>query len=168
MEPLAPARAAARSTRMVDNRSPGKRSATMRAVRGKDTAPEWRVRRLLHRNGYRYRVHRKDLPGKPDLAFASRRKAIFVHGCFWHGHGCQIGQPPKSNLGYWLSKIDRTKARDADSVRRLRCLGWSVLTVWQCETENVQTLWASLRAFLGPALACRPKVRRKPPDHTQY
>jgi DNA mismatch endonuclease (patch repair protein) len=141
---------------MVDNRSPEKRSATMRAVRGKDTRPEWVVRRLLHRNGYRYRVHRKDLPGKPDLAFAGRRAAIFVHGCFWHGHACAIGQPPKSRLDYWLPKLEQNKARDVEKVAQLQSLGWSVLTVWQCQTGDEDTLQQLLRAFLGPPRDPRP------------
>jgi DNA mismatch endonuclease (patch repair protein) len=139
---------------MVDNRSPEKRSGTMRAVRGKDTTPEWIVRKLLYQMGYRYRLHRRDLPGKPDLVFLSRRKAIFVHGCFWHGHGCPIGQPPKSRLNYWLPKLERNKARDAERINQLQSLGWSVLTVWQCETGDTEALCVSLSAFLGPAKPC--------------
>jgi len=108
---------------MVDNRSPEKRSATMRAVRGKNTGPEWAVRKLVHGMGYRYRLHRKDLPGKPDLTFPGRRKAIFVHGCFWHAHGCHMGQPPKSRLDYWLPKLERNKERDAERVAQLEDLG---------------------------------------------
>lgn len=134
---------------MADNRSPEKRSSTMRAVRGKDTSPEWTVRRLLHRLGYRYRLHARNLPGSPDIAFPARRKAIFVHGCFWHAHGCSIGQPPKSRLDYWLPKLERNRERDSRKDAALMALGWKTLTVWQCETRDSDALAASLRAFLG-------------------
>lgn len=120
----------------------------MKAVRGKDTGPEWTVRRLVHRMGYRYRLHRKDLPGKPDLVFLTRRKVIFVHGCFWHAHGCQIGQPPKSRLDYWLPKLERNRERDAEKVEELKALGWSVLTVWQCETQDTEVLANRIHKFL--------------------
>lgn len=123
----------------------------MQAVRGKDTGPEWIVRRLLHRLGYRYRLHRKDLPGKPDLVFPARRKAIFVHGCFWHAHGCRYGKPPKSALEYWLPKLDQNRKRDAEKSARLEARGWTVLTVWQCETKDTEALTAKLRAFLDRA-----------------
>ncbi len=123
----------------------------MQAVRGKDTGPEWIVRRLLHGLGYRYRLHGKTLPGKPDLVFPARRKAIFVHGCFWHAHGCRYGRPPKSALDYWLPKLEQNKRRDADKRARLEALGWTVLTVWQCETKDIEALTATLRAFLGAA-----------------
>jgi DNA mismatch endonuclease (patch repair protein) len=134
---------------MTDTRSPAQRRAIMQAVRGKDTAPEYIVRRLLHRLGYRYRLHAHALPGRPDVVFPSRRKAVFVHGCFWHGHGCVIGQPPKSRLDYWLPKLERNKERDAANRAQLEALGWSVLTVWQCGTRKTEALEADLRAFLG-------------------
>jgi len=133
---------------MVDNRSSEKRSATMKAVRGKNTGPEFTVRRLVHRMGYRYRLYRKDLPGKPDLVFPSRRKVIFVHGCFWHAHGCRIGQPPKSRLDYWIPKLKRNKERDAEKVEELNTLGWSVLTIWQCETRDMEALAERVHKFL--------------------
>ena len=120
----------------------------MQAVRDKNTGPEWVVRRLLHGLGYRYRLHRRDLPGTPDLVFPSRRKAILVHGCFWHAHGCRYGRAPKSRLDYWLPKLERNKERDAEKQARLEALRWRVLTVWQCETRDVDALTVKLCAFL--------------------
>lgn len=134
---------------MTDTRTPAQRRAIMQAVRGKDTGPEYAVRRLLHRLGYRYRLHARALPGRPDLVFPGRRKAVFVHGCFWHSHGCAIGRPPKSRLDYWLPKLNRNRERDAANRAQLEALGWSVLTVWQCETRKTDALEAGLLAFLG-------------------
>ena len=133
---------------MADNRSPEQRSATMRAVRGKDTKLERTVRQLVHGLGYRYRLHRKDLPGKPDLAFPRRKKAIFIHGCFWHAHGCAIGQPPKSKLDYWIPKLERNAERDAANVERLEAMGWSALTLWQCEIQDFDSLAGRIELFL--------------------
>jgi DNA mismatch endonuclease (patch repair protein) len=121
----------------------------MQAVRGKDTAPELAVRSLLHRMGYRFRLHRKDLPGTPDIVLPGRRAAIFVHGCFWHGHGCKIGQPPKSRLDYWLPKIEANRERDGHKAAALQAAGWRVLTVWQCEIKDLDVLEARLWNFLG-------------------
>ena len=133
---------------MTDNRSPESRSALMSRIRGKDTAPEVAVRRVLHSLGYRFRLHRRDLPGTPDIVFPSRRKVIFVNGCFWHAHGCSKGRAPKSRLDYWKPKLKTNKARDAAQVRALKKLGWSVLTVWQCETNDADVLAARLVDFL--------------------
>lgn len=115
------------------------RSRTMRAVRGRDTRPEMAVRRLLHRLGYRFRLHRADLPGRPDLAFPVRHKAVFVHGCFWHGHTCAKASKPKSNASYWSAKIAGNKWRDRQHSRALRALGWRVLTVFECATHPSKT-----------------------------
>ena len=120
----------------------------MQSVKSKDTGPELIVRRLLHAMGYRYRLHRRDLPGKPDIAFISRRKAIFVHGCFWHGHDCPKGRLPKSRLDYWRPKLDRNKARDRTKEEQLKSLGWSVLVIWQCETVDKETLALRLQDFV--------------------
>ena len=120
----------------------------MQAVRTKDTGPEWAVRRLLHSLGYRYRLHRKDLPGKPDLVFPCRKKTIFVHGCFWHAHDCRFGRPPKSRLDYWIPKLKQNKKRDTKNRLRLEVLGWQVLTVWQCEIEDLDALTAKLCDYL--------------------
>ena len=121
---------------MADNRSPQSRSALMSRIRGSNTAPELLVRRLLHKLGYRFRLHRHDLPGTPDIVLPSKRKVIFVNGCFWHAHGCRIGRPPKSRPEFWLPKLERNRKKDARDKRRLRSLGWKVLTVWQCQTRT--------------------------------
>ena len=133
---------------MVDTRTKEQRRRIMQAVRNKDTRPEWTIRRLLYDLGYRYRLHRRDLPGKPDLVFPGRKKAVFVHGCFWHAHGCRYGHPPKSRLDYWLPKLEQNKKRDAVKRAQLEALNWQVLTVWQCEIKNLDVLTARLCAFL--------------------
>ena len=123
----------------------------MRAVRGRDTRPEIAVRRLLHRLGYRFRLHRADLPGRPDLAFPVRHKAVFVHGCFWHGHDCRRGaRAPKQNADYWSAKIARNIARDAAAQAALAALGWDALVVWECRLRDTAALEAALADFLGP------------------
>ena len=124
---------------MADRVSPQRRSAIMSRVGTKDTKPEIQVRRMLHGLGYRYRLHRKDLPGKPDLVFPKRRKVIFVHGCFWHGHGCQWGKLPKSRLDYWAPKIRANRARDKSVVVALSERGWKAFEVWQCELRDLDT-----------------------------
>ena len=111
------------------------RSRIMASVRSKNTKPEMRVRKTAHRIGYRYRLHRKDLPGKPDLAFPSRRIALFVHGCFWHGHPCKRGdRMPATNVDYWREKIARNQRRDTANRLLLRELGWTPVVVWECQT----------------------------------
>jgi DNA mismatch endonuclease, patch repair protein len=134
---------------MTDKLTPEQRSNLMRRVRGKDTAPEMIVRRLAHGAGFRFRLHRKDLLGKPDLCFPGRRKVIFVHGCFWHGHGCKIGRLPKSRPEFWQPKIARNRERDAEVAAALSALGWGVLTVWQCETKDIDDLRQRIVDFLG-------------------
>ena len=126
------------------------RSENMRRIRGKDTRPELAVRKLLRSLGFPgYRLHRKDLPGRPDVAFVGRRKAILIHGCFWHGHDCKVGRrEPKSNRDYWLPKIERNRRRDAAHQVELARLGWSVLTVWECELRDLPALSARLTAFM--------------------
>lgn len=127
------------------------RSRTMRAVRGRDTAPERAVRGLLHAMGYRFRLHRRDLPGTPDLAFPARRAVVFVHGCFWHGHDCRRGaRAPRRNAGYWAAKIARNGARDAATAAALAALRWRSFVVWECALRDPAALGAELRAFLGP------------------
>ena len=113
------------------------------------TKPELIVRRLLHSMGFRYRLHRRDLPGRPDIVFVSRRKAIFVHGCFWHGHDCPKGRLPKSRLDYWQPKLDETKNRDRIKQEQLQSLGWRVLVIWQCETVDTRALAPRLQDFVG-------------------
>jgi DNA mismatch endonuclease (patch repair protein) len=121
----------------------------MQSVRQKNTGPELAVRRLLHGMGYRFRLHRRDLPGTPDIVFPSRKKVIFVHGCYWHGHGCSKGRLPKSGLAYWGPKIARNQERDATNAADLGRAGWEVLTVWQCEMQDEQSLAERLVAFLA-------------------
>jgi DNA mismatch endonuclease (patch repair protein) len=121
----------------MDKLTPERRSANMSRIRSRDTSPEMLVRRLVHGMGYRFRLHSQDLPGRPDLIFPGRQKVIFVHGCFWHSHGrCGIAHVPKSNLAYWLPKLERTKRRDAANLKTLRGLGWQVLTIWECQLGN--------------------------------
>lgn len=121
----------------------------MQAVRSKDTKPELAVRRLACELGYRYRLHRKDLPGKPDLAFIGRRKAVFVHGCFWHGHDCARGaRQPKTNNVYWVEKIARNQARDQVHLATLSARGWRILVIWECELKQLDLMRARLAAFL--------------------
>jgi DNA mismatch endonuclease (patch repair protein) len=130
--------------------SPELRRRTMQAVKSKDTAPELTVRRLAHGMGYRFRLHRKDLPGKPDLVFPRRRRVIFVHGCFWHGHDCARGaRIPKGNRDYWLEKIGRNRARDQKNLEQLTAAGWTSLVVWECNMRNKQELKAHVRDFLN-------------------
>jgi DNA mismatch endonuclease, patch repair protein len=126
------------------------RSAIMRAVKSRDTKPEMAVRSLAHRLGFRFRLHRKSLPGCPDLVFVARRKAIFVNGCFWHGHDCKRGaRMPKANAPYWRAKIAGNMRRDAAARAALAAAGWDALTVWECETRDEGALSARLAAFLG-------------------
>lgn len=130
--------------------TPAERSARMRLIRSRDTRPEIAVRRLVHGMGYRYRLHDKALPGRPDLVFRGRRKIIFVHGCFWHLHqDCRNNRPPKSRRDYWQPKLERNAARDEESQRRLRELGWAPLVVWECEIADRERLAERIRAFLG-------------------
>jgi DNA mismatch endonuclease (patch repair protein) len=130
---------------------PEKRSAVMRRVKGKDTAPEMTVRKALTAQGARYRLHRKDLPGSPDIVLPGRRLAFFVHGCFWHGHDCPRGsRVPKQNRDYWVRKVARNRARDATSREALMTLGWRVETIWECELKDARALEADLQRRLAP------------------
>ncbi|MFZ5811310.1 MAG: very short patch repair endonuclease [Thermodesulfobacteriota bacterium] len=125
----------------MDKISKEKRSWTMSRVKGKDTSPEKIVRSLLHRLGYRFRLHRKDLPGRPDVVLPKKRIAIFVHGCFWHRHeGCPRATTPRTNQDYWLQKFSRNVARDKKAFSDLTALGWSVIVVWECEMKNIPLL----------------------------
>jgi DNA mismatch endonuclease (patch repair protein) len=130
------------------------RSENMRAIRSKDMRPELAVRSLVHRLGYRCRLHRKDLPGKPDLVFASRRKVIFVHGCFWHSHrGCKAAHVPKSNLEYWGPKLERNRVRDKKALKAIKAIGWDAFVIWECETKDEVALADSIQTFLEPCCA---------------
>lgn len=123
----------------------------MALVRARDTGPELLVRRLLHSMGYRYRLHRKDLPGSPDIVFGKRRKVIFVHGCFWHRHrdpNCRLARLPKSRSDFWLSKLSSNADRDLRNEMALKATGWDVLLVWECQISNSEQLQNELRGFL--------------------
>ena len=134
---------------MTDVYDAAKRSAVMRRVKGRNTTPEMTVRKTLTRLGARYRLHRKDLPGNPDIVMPGRRLAIFVHGCFWHGHDCARGaRAPKQNREYWVGKIGRNVARDARSAQALTEQGWRVETIWECELKD--GLEARLQRLLSP------------------
>lgn len=135
----------------MDRLTPEARSRLMSHVKGKDTTPEMVVRRLVHGMGYRYRLHGRNLPGKPDLVFASRKKIVLVHGCFWHRHqGCSKASTPKTRMDFWQAKFDRNVARDVKTLRDLSDLGWEVLTVWECQTKAAEVLRERLATFLGP------------------
>nr|VFK56751.1 MAG: DNA mismatch endonuclease, patch repair protein [Candidatus Kentron sp. TC] len=134
---------------MTDILSPRQRSERMSRISAKDMKPELAVRRLVHGMGYRYRLHRRDLPGKPDMTFGSRRKVIFVHGCFWHRHpGCRLARLPKSRLDYWLPKLDGNRDRDLRNQETLRREGWGVLVIWECEIADKDALKQKIRGFL--------------------
>jgi len=134
---------------MTDKVSKEQRSANMRAVRSRNTQPEVRVRQIVYALGYRFRLHFRKLPGKPDLAFPSLRKAVFVHGCFWHRHkGCRRASMPKSNRAFWRAKLARNASRDAEELAAIRKQGWRALVVWECEIKNELRLAARLRRFL--------------------
>jgi DNA mismatch endonuclease (patch repair protein) len=133
---------------MTDHVSPDRRSFIMSRVKQKNTSPEMALRRALHALGYRYRLHSRDLPGSPDLVFPARRKVIFVHGCFWHGHGCRWGKLPKSRLEYWQNKIATNQERDRVQLTQIRQAGWESMVVWQCEIKDLAEVSARVLAFL--------------------
>ena len=133
----------------MDRLSPHRRSWNMSRIRGRDTRPERTVRSVLHRLGFRFRLHRRDLPGVPDIVLTRHRTVIFVHGCFWHRHtGCRLAYTPKSNAEFWLNKLTSNVKRDAVNVRKLRTLGWTVMTIWECQVANEQSLEARLNKAL--------------------
>ncbi len=135
----------------MDTLTPVERGKRMSLIRSKNTKPEMRVRKLVHAMGYRYRLHGKDLPGKPDMVFKSRRKVIFVHGCFWHRHpdpNCKLARLPKSRKEFWGPKLSGNRERDERANQALQQAGWDVLVVWECESANLEQLENTLRAFL--------------------
>ncbi|WP_036584486.1 very short patch repair endonuclease [Brucella anthropi] len=141
---------------MADKISRDVRSANMAKIRSTNTKPEITVRRMLHAAGYRFRVHRKDLPGKPDIVFPSRKAIVQVHGCFWHRHpdpACKDARMPKSRPEYWVPKLTRNVERDTQSTEALEALGWRVLIVWECQTSNPDKLMQTLRKFLDDSVA---------------
>lgn len=125
---------------------------SMRANRSKDTAPELALRSLLHRAGYRFRVNVRGLPGTPDLVFTARRKAIWLHGCWWHAHpGCRHATTPKTRTAFWAEKFARNRQRDAENEQRLRAMRWDTLVIWECEMKDMVTVEGLVRGFLGIA-----------------
>lgn len=134
----------------MDRITPQQRSEVMRRIRKANTKPEMRVRRLCHALGFRFRLHRRDLPGTPDLVFPRHRKVIFVHGCWWHRHNCSLGiREPKSRRDYWMPKLELNVKRDRLVIQQLEGSGWSVLTVWECQTKDPEALASRLQAFLA-------------------
>ena len=145
----------------MDVFTPAERSALMSRIQGKNTKPEIVVRSIAHSLGYRFRLHRRDLPGTPDIVFPRLGKVILVHGCFWHQHqGCRYAYKPKSNSLFWENKFSRNRERDKLDATALRHLGWKVLTVWECETKNIGMLVRRLGAFLNADAT--PLKRRRP------
>lgn len=133
----------------MDHVTTKKRSEIMSKIRGKNTAPELIVRKIVYSLGYRYRLHDKNLPGKPDLVFKGRKKVILIHGCFWHLHDCKKGRPPKSRSDYWINKLLANQARDVATIEKLNNLGWHVMVIWQCELKDADYLKARIDKFLG-------------------
>lgn len=136
----------------MDTLSPSERSERMSRVRSAHTKPEMLVRRLIFGMGYRYRLHRKVLPGKPDLVFPSRKKIIFVHGCFWHQHSdpaCRLSRTPKTRLDFWIPKFLANQKRDATVLRDLEESGWQVLVIWECQLQEIRALRNKIKAFLS-------------------
>ncbi|WP_454180297.1 very short patch repair endonuclease [Pseudarthrobacter sp. SLBN-100] len=130
--------------------TPEQRSAHMSKIRSKDTKPELKLRQVLHAAGYRYRLHDRRLPGRPDLVFPSRKKVIFVHGCFWHGHACPIGtRLPKTNRDFWAEKRQKNQDRDRRQKEELNNLGWDVFTLWECEITESGDFIEEVTRFLG-------------------
>ena len=133
----------------MDRLTPEERSRNMAKIRGKNTKPELLVRSMLHRAGYRFSLHRKDLPGTPDIVLRKYRTVIFVHGCFWHRHkNCKIASMPKSNVEFWQAKFDRNVHNDKKHKRELKKLGWHVLTVWECQLKKPDKVLAKLERLL--------------------
>lgn len=134
---------------MTDHISPAKRSENMRAVKSKNTSPEKRVRSVAHRLGLRFRLHRKDLPGSPDVLFPGRRVALFVHGCFWHRHEeCPKATTPKTNTDYWNEKFRRNVERDKETRKKLEKDGWKVIIIWECQTTTEESIEIFLKKNL--------------------
>ncbi len=139
--------------KMTDVYSKKKRSKIMSMVKEKDTKPEKVVRSLIHSLGYRYRLHRKDLPGKPDIVFKKYKKVIFVHGCFWHDHQCDRGKRiPKSNTQYWLDKKRKNRIREKKNIKLLKSMGWDCLIIWECEIKNLGEIQSRITSFLDNSI----------------
>ena len=135
---------------MTDVLTPEQRSRCMSRIRGKDTKPELVVRKMIHGMGFHYRLHRKNLPGKPDIVFSRLKKIILVHGCFWHMHNCRYGRTrPATNIKFWEDKRQATKTRDIKNKEELRKMGWNVLVIWECQIKNKERLKKIILSFLN-------------------
>ncbi|MDA8325406.1 MAG: very short patch repair endonuclease [Nitrospiraceae bacterium] len=143
----------------MDTLTREQRSKQMAKVRSRDTKPEMFVRRLVHRLGYRYSLHKKNLPGNPDMVFVSRGRALFVNGCFWHGHICPLGRMPKSRVDYWSNKIASNRARDKANLKKLHALGWKTLVIWECQLNDVKLLERRLKRFLEVTMKSKSKLQ---------
>jgi DNA mismatch endonuclease (patch repair protein) len=144
------ARTLAEKPMVYDVHTPEQRSRNMAAIRGKDTKPEFAVRKIAHALGYRFRLHSERLPGKPDLVFPRLKKLIFVNGCYWHMHSCRWGRVvPKTNTLFWQMKRSATVSRDRRNLRHLRAAGWQVLIIWECQTKHAASTRARIKRFLG-------------------
>lgn len=151
---------------MVDTLTPVQRSARMALIRGKDTAPELAFRKAIHALGMRYRLHVKNIPGKPDLVFPRFRTALFVHGCFWHRHeGCKVATTPKSNTDFWIEKFKNNTDRDARTIQILESMGWKVVVVWECEVSTPVKAEATARK-IAEVIKCeaQPSTEKKSLD----
>lgn len=150
---------------MVDFLSPSERSARMAAIRSRNTRPELVVRRMLHELGYRFRLHVKGIPGRPDIVFSRKRKVIFVHGCFWHWHRCQK-RPLEALPPLWQAKIERNRKRDSTTIQRVEAEGWAAIVIWECETKNASRseLRMRLTGFLGPPRSAPSNVLSSGPE----
>lgn len=137
---------------MADTLTKNERSIRMGRVKSRDTSPELQVRRMIHRMGFRYRLYVRELPGRPDIVLPRHRKAVFVHGCFWHRHaalGCKLARLPKSRLEFWLPKLESNRRRDQRDMRKLRNAGWQIMVVWECQLRDKERLENRLKRFLG-------------------
>lgn len=135
---------------MADTLTPKERSERMARVLGKGTKPEMNLRRLVHGMGFRYRLHSKALPGKPDMVFPGRKAVIFMHGCFWHRHpGCKLARMPKSRIDFWKEKLEANSQRDLQNQERLRNMGWRVLVIWECQLRDTNEISRIVREFLS-------------------
>lgn len=136
---------------MTDTLTPSARSARMARIKNKHTKPEMKVRKLVHSLGFRYRLHGKNIPGKPDMVFSGSRKVVFIHGCFWHRHAdsdCSLARLPKSRLDFWKSKLERNAERDGENIELLRRAGWDSLVIWECELRDMGAVERKVVGFL--------------------
>lgn len=149
----------------MDNMTRSQRSRTMARIKSKNTVPEIFVRKIIFRLGFRYRIHQRRLPGNPDIAFASKKKVIFVHGCFWHSHkNCKKSTSPKSNTAYWIQKLKENTARDLYVKKQYKSMGWSLLVIWECQLDDPQRLETRINKFLSKEQI---NTTREPPDNSK-